>query len=198
MQQTEIRHMSHLTPELRDLAGAIRDQIKRIEGSAMALGRNLLRARQLANHGAWLPFLAAAGVSARTAQRLMRVVELTDAGKNPEGLPMTTLLEAEATPKQIRHSVAFDEGEDCGSCEDLDKRIAELEDEQRELRTEIEFRSHFRDDPEGLINALQAEIAAGKSTQATLQSDIAGLHRKIGSLYQRAAVAGIAIDASAE
>ena len=110
---------------------------------------------------------------------------------------MRALLEAEATPKLSTGNPPDESGfsEDCGNCEDLDKRIAELDARAQELRDELELRSHFPDDPEGLINALQAEIAAGKSTQATLQRDIAGLHRKIGSLYERGAVAGIAIDA---
>ena len=92
-----------ISPELANLAAGIRSRIERVrataEREADTIGRNLLEARKLATHGQWTPFLEAAGIHPRTAQRFIRFVELSDAGKNTEMLSMTALLEVEATPR---------------------------------------------------------------------------------------------------
>ena len=62
------------------LAGDVAGAVKRYErASAEAVdayleaGRLLAEAKEAADHGEWLPFLEAAGVKARTAQRMMRL-----------------------------------------------------------------------------------------------------------------------------
>ena len=58
--------------ELAERAGGL---FRRSNADAMICGRVLLEAREIAGHGQWLPFLRDAGVTARTAQRLMKVAE---------------------------------------------------------------------------------------------------------------------------
>ena len=58
--------------ELAERAGRL---FRRSTSDALACGRVLLEAREVANHGEWGRFLADAGIPARTAQRLMRVAE---------------------------------------------------------------------------------------------------------------------------
>ena len=58
--------------ELSARAGKL---FRRSTADALACGRLLLQARQIADHGAWLPFLRDAEIPARSSQRLMRVAE---------------------------------------------------------------------------------------------------------------------------
>ena len=48
---------------------------RRSTDASLSCGRELLQAREIADHGDWLPFLHQAGIPPRTAQRLMRVAE---------------------------------------------------------------------------------------------------------------------------
>ena len=60
---------------LFELAEQIETLFRRSTDEGVACGRLLLKAREIANHGGWLPFPANAGMPARTAQRLMRVAD---------------------------------------------------------------------------------------------------------------------------
>ena len=58
--------------ELASRAGTL---FRKSNTDALACGRVLLEARAIAGHGQWLSFLRDAGVTARTAQRLIKVAE---------------------------------------------------------------------------------------------------------------------------
>ena len=60
---------------LAELAERTAKLFRRSTADALACGYLLLQAREIADHGAWLPFLRDAGIPARSAQRLMRVAE---------------------------------------------------------------------------------------------------------------------------
>jgi hypothetical protein len=67
---------NRLTSLSADLADLQREIVSHeISGAekTIAAGKLLIEAKALAGHGAWLPFLTEAGVSARTAQRYMRL-----------------------------------------------------------------------------------------------------------------------------
>ena len=55
--------------ELAEQAGQL---FRRSTGDALACGRVLLQAREIAGHGSWLPFLHDAGIPTRTAQDYMQ------------------------------------------------------------------------------------------------------------------------------
>ena len=174
-----------LSRELRDLAGAIRDQLKRIEGSTLALGRNLLRARQLAKRGEWLPFLEAAGIHERTAQKLIRFAQGEVDGKVLPGMSMTAFLEAEATPRTPAANNRG--GEDPGDGRDaIREAIDERERRIQKLQDEIAARDRFPD-ADTRIAALEAEGAALRVTRADLQREAGSLHRQMAALYERSA-----------
>ena len=153
---------TELTPELQDLAGAIREQTVR---TAEVLGRSLLRARRLAKHGEWLSFLELAGISPRVAQRLMQFVRAMDAGARVS-VSLAALLETGV-----------------GELEDGRARIAELEATVEALRDELQARKMFPD-AASRISALEAEVAAGRATERILCRDIAALKRRKWALEQ--------------
>ena len=66
---------SNSAVSLLELAERAAKLFRRSTADALACGRLLLQARQIADHGAWLPFLRNAEIPARSAQRLMRVAE---------------------------------------------------------------------------------------------------------------------------
>ena len=63
------------TPELASLAERFRKHRRRSIKEWLAAAETLHEARQLAEHGEWLPFLDQCGVHERTAQRMLRVAE---------------------------------------------------------------------------------------------------------------------------
>ena len=150
---------TELSPELHDLARAIRCQVER---TAEVLGRNLLRARQLARHGEWLPFLDTAGIAERTAQRLMGFVRTMDAGERA-AVSLLALLDS---PTDIEAERAT-----------LKAWIDELEAEVGGLSKELAIRKMFPT-AEARIKALEAEVDALRSTAASLQREIDVLKRQ--------------------
>ena len=150
-----------LTPELQNLAQAIREHVGR---TAETLGRNLLRARRLAKHGEWRTFLSAAGVAERTAQRLMSHVRSMDAGQR-EAVSLTVLL-----------GTGVGERDD-GECCDRRARIDTLERQAGDMRDELQARKMFPD-AAARIAALEAELEAGRATERILCRDIAALKRR--------------------
>ena len=145
---------------LQSLAEAIRGTVAR---TAETLGRDLLRARRLAEHGEWLPFLEAAGMHERTAQRLMQHVRTLDAGRREE-VSLQRLLETEDDER-----------------DGLRARVAEFEETKKELAEELEARKTY---PDGAsrIAALDSELDALRSTEAHLRTDIAALRRHVHRL----------------
>ena len=70
-----------LTPELEQAAGRIRYQINR---TAYDIGLDLQAAKAQCTHGQWLPFLDAAEVPERAAQRLMKYCRAIEADTSIE------------------------------------------------------------------------------------------------------------------
>lgn len=60
---------------LFELAGRAGTLFRKSNADALACGRVLLEAREIAGHGKWLSFLRDADMPARTAQRLMKAAE---------------------------------------------------------------------------------------------------------------------------
>jgi len=173
---------TRLSPTLGDLARAFRDATAR---SADTMGRILVRARRVAKRGEWLPFLEAAGIRERAAQKLMRFVELTDEGRNPEGLSMRALLEAEATPK-LSTGNPPDESGFSEDREALRERITALEAKRDALKEGLLLRERLPT-CEARIEYGESVLAALRSTHRELVRDTAKLLRQKAALIERAA-----------
>ena len=77
---------TELNLDLQAIANRIRDRVSR---TAYDVGRDLIAARAQCEHGEWLPFLEAAGISETTGRRMMRYAEVID--KSPTFDPSKTL-----------------------------------------------------------------------------------------------------------
>ncbi len=112
MDKTTALASEAIPPHLQPHARRIREAGKRTLNAACKLGQELCDAREAAQHGEWLPFLAALGIPETSARRYMMVAaalaERPDAAREPlttiravlEGPPAAGGPDGE---RQIRH-----------------------------------------------------------------------------------------------
>lgn len=151
---------------------------RRIE-AALALGRDLIEAKSLMPHGEWLPFLKAANVPIRTAQRAMKLHRL--------GLPKTTIVafginDALALPpaqvERLRREAAGETSEIDGIMAGIVKGARDLADHLRDDLARLEaigeeldgMAQHADADALAYINATRAKVRAAEAdTRAELE-----------------------------
>ena len=112
---------SNTGPVLAELAERAARHYSRSTESWLACADVLLEARGLAGHGEWLPFLAQAGIPARTAQRMIRLARAGIEMRHVTHLGgiATTLELLAAYPGSVAELVALDQ-----QAEELREQIA--------------------------------------------------------------------------
>ncbi len=91
--------LERLRVDLRPHAAAVRDAAARTAAGVRELGAALRGAKAACRHGEWLPFLAAAGIGERFAQRAMRYARLLESD-NLSDLPAPARLLTERAERR--------------------------------------------------------------------------------------------------
>jgi Protein of unknown function (DUF3102) len=87
IRETEAAAPESITKSLADHAAAIRTLGKRVVGDIVEIGRRLAECKRIAGHGNWLSWLEREfGWNTKTAERFMRVHELSDKFDNLSNL----------------------------------------------------------------------------------------------------------------
>lgn len=143
-----------LTGRLAELAADIQINGKHAAASIAQIGRDLLEAKQIAQHGEWMGFLRATGFSVAAADNYMRYAREIPEGTWMANLPYSKALALLSLPEGEREDFAKEnEVEDKSAAE-----IKRLISEQKKLKEQVAAEKVKREAAEQLSAGLQEKL----------------------------------------
>lgn len=98
--------VSMATRTMEEITASVKLNMQDMVNRAIALGLDLIEAKEACGHGRWLPWLKSVGISSSTAANYMRIASEVTTDSKMAQLPYTKVLALLALPPEEREEVA--------------------------------------------------------------------------------------------
>ena len=165
------------------------------------IGRRLCEAKEMLQHGEWLPWLEKeTGFSTSSAQRYMQVFKEYGAAQQSlfgpvancptlGNLSITNALRLLAVPEEERESFAQEHDVEHLSAREVEalvkERTAALEEEKQKLSDAVDVLTHDRDDLKGDLDSAEEKLELSEQEREKMQEQLQRIQREIREIEAR-------------